>query len=384
MRTLTSYRLGDRDDAVRHVRTMLTALEGNRQGHAASAARRQSPDFDAALDSGIRAFQQQRGLIVDGVVGNETWEALYAASRRLGDRLLSLASVPFQGDDVADLQDRLLHLGFDCGRADGVFGRRTEAALAMFQRERMLMDDGVCGPLTLRDLLQNLGRHVRGGNPNELREDIRLRRQGPSSAGRLVVIDAGHGGDDTGYVANGIIERDVVADIAERLTGRLIVSKIDVLPTHAVTESPSETRRAASANRAGASAVVSLHLDASPSAAQHGVATYFFGSTADRGSVVGARLADLVQREIISRTDLMDCRTHPKTWELLRLTRMPAIRLEAGFVSNSDDASRLADPGFRDTLADALHAAVQRLFLPQELDQPTGAIRLPAGFFAHR
>ena len=199
-----------------------------------------------------------------------------------------------------------------------------------------------------------------------------------------MVIDAGHGGDDPGWTLNGIIERDVVQDIADRLTGRLLASGVDVLPTHGASESPSEARRAQAANQAGASAVVSLHLDSSASPAHHGAATYFFGSTNDRGSVVGGRLADLVQREVVSRTDLLDCRTHPKTWELLRLTKMPAIRLEAGYASNPEDATRLADPGFRDALADALHAAVQRLFLPQELDQPTGAIRLPVGIFAGR
>lgn len=382
--TLTSYRLGDRDDAIGRIKTMLAATAADRAATTPAPGREQSPDFDSALDRRVRAFQQQRGLIVDGIVGNETWEGLVDAAQRLGDRLLSFSSMVHKGDDVADLQERLLHLGFDAGRADGVFGKRTESALRMFQAERGLFADGVCGPLTLRDLLTVLGQHIRGGNPNELREDVRLRRQGPFSAGRLVVIDAGHGGTDTGFTGNGIVERDIVHDIAERLTGRLLPSGVEVLPAHGLQESPSEAHRARAANQAGASAVVSIHLDSAESPAHHGAATYFFGSSPDRGSVVGARLADLVQREVVSRTDLLDCRTHPKTWELLRLTKMPAIRLEAGFVSNPDDASRLADPGFRDALADALHAAVQRLFLPQELDQPTGAIRLPLGVFAGR
>ena len=70
----------------------------------------------------------------------------------------------YVGDDVAALQDRLLELGFDAGRVDGVFGDETEAALREFQREYGLLADGTCGPATLKALRQ-LGRTVVGGRP---------------------------------------------------------------------------------------------------------------------------------------------------------------------------------------------------------------------------
>jgi len=103
--------------------------------------------YDDATEHAVRLFQQRRGLSVDGIVGPETYRAINAAKFRLGDRLLSLSSGhPFVGDDVAALQDRLLELGFDAGRPDGVFGARTESALRSFQREYGLLPDGSCGP----------------------------------------------------------------------------------------------------------------------------------------------------------------------------------------------------------------------------------------------
>ena len=93
-------------------------------------------------------------------------------------------------------------------------------------------------------------------------------------------------------------------------------------------------------------------------------------------SAAGERFAGLVQREIVARTDLRDCRTHAKTWDLLRYTRMPAVRIELGYVTNPDDAARLGDPDFRDVVAEAIVVAVQRLYLPSELDSPTGVLRL--------
>ena len=137
-----------------------------------------------------------------------------------------------------------------------------------------------------------------------------------------------------------------------------------------------ETERAAFANSTNADVVISLHVDGSEDRQPHGVATYYFGALVNGHSAAGERFAGLVQREIVARTDLRDCRTHAKTWELLRYTRMPAVRVELGYVTNPDDAARLGDPDFRDVVAEAIVVAVQRLYLPSELDPPTGALRI--------
>jgi N-acetylmuramoyl-L-alanine amidase len=81
---------------------------------------------------------------------------------------------------------------------------------------------------------------------------------------------------------------------------------------------------------------------------------------------------------VCARTDLMDLRAHPKTWDLLRRTRMPAVRMELGYLTNPGDAARLSDPAFRDVLAEAIVAAVQRLYLPPDDDTETGSLRIPA------
>ncbi len=71
---------------------------------------------------------------------------------------------------------------------------------------------------------------------------------------------------------------------------------------------------------------------------------------------------------------MRDCRTHAKTWDLLRLTRMPAVRVDAGYLTSPADRERLIDPRFRDRLVDAILAAVQRMYYPMEADVPTGSI----------
>jgi N-acetylmuramoyl-L-alanine amidase len=333
-------------------------------------------EYDDATERAVRLFQQRRGLSVDGIVGPETYRAIHAARFRLGDRLLSLSpSHPFVGDDVAALQDRLLELGFDAGRADGVFGARTEAALRSFQREYGLLADGSCGPSTLRALRQ-LGRLVVGGRPQQLRETEVLHRSGSSLAGKVVVIDPGHGGADRGATGHGLDEAAVAEDLAGRFEGRLQASGVRTLLTRGPDSCPTDADRADLANTAAADLLVSLHCDRSASAEPNGVAAYHYGTGAGTTSTVGEQLASLVQREVVARTDLLDCHVHAKTWELLRLTRMPAVRLELGHLTSPRDAARLADPAFRDVVAEALLVAVQRLYLPADLDPPTGVLRL--------
>src|SRR5919108_5654338 len=154
-------RRGDSDPAVVEMRAMLrrfgllTDTPGGRGDKV----------FDADVEQAVREFQQQRGLITDGIVGPATWRALREAGWRLGDRMLALMiSSPMSGDDVVALQERLLELGYDPGRPGGVFNEQTEAALRKFQREYGLVPDGLCGPATLRSLRQ-LGRKVTGGRP---------------------------------------------------------------------------------------------------------------------------------------------------------------------------------------------------------------------------
>lgn len=334
-----------------------------------------SGGFDDSVELAVRHFQQHRGLSVDGIVGPETFATLVAARWRLGDRvLMHTPSAPMVGDDVMSLQQQLLELGYDLGRADHLFGGVTERALRGFQRDFGLRPDGICGPSTLRALKQ-LARRVVGGRPQVLRDMAAVATAGPNLPGKRIVIDPGHGGADTGAVVGGAVEAELVWDVATRLEGRLQALGATALLTRSGGTAPSDADRAGFANSVGADLVISLHVEAIDSPLGNGVAAYYFG-TADSASWIGERLADLAQREIVARTGMQSVRTHAKSWTLLRLTRMPAVRIEIGYLSSPIDRARLMDPGFRDTVAEALLIAVQRLYLPTEADQPTGVMQI--------
>ncbi len=370
---LTPIRPGEHHPAVREVRRKLRSI-----GALPSEPPSDLDLYDELMEQAVRHFQQERGLVANGVVDATTYRVLDEARWRLGDRLLyPLPPRPMAGDDVGALQRRLAELGFDVGRIDGEYGIRTVAAVRELQRNVGLPPDGTCGPATFKALAR-LAPLVTGGQPDVLRARELLREAGPRLSGKRMVIDPGHGGRDPGVVAHGLVEAEITADLAARIEGRLAATGVQVWLTRgtSATGGVPDAERAATANATGADLVLSLHVDGSTSPHPQGVATYYYGRDQASSSALGEHLASLVQREIVARTDLLDCRSHAMTWELLRRTRMPAVRVDVGYLSNAHDAARLADPAFRDVVAEAIVVALQRLYLPAESDPHTGTLRL--------
>jgi N-acetylmuramoyl-L-alanine amidase len=364
--TPTLLRQGDSGPGVSDIRERLRRL-----GFCEAPGRHVAFDsFDEGLADAVRAFQQHRGIPVDGIVGPQTFRHLDEARWSLGDRVLLFnPGHLMSGDDVLNLQQRLVNLGFDCGRPDGVFGVATDSALREFQRNVGVPSDGMCGPDTYR-ALQRLARTVGEGElAAPLRERLTWDAVRSGVAGKVIVLDPG-GADADERLAQ--VEADIIADVVARLEGRLAAVGTQVLLTRPATPTlVEENRRASFANEVGADLVVSLHVERVELPDANGIATFYFGDP--RGgphSYSGRHAAELMHEQVCQRTDLTDCRTHPRTWDLLRLTRMPAVWMELGYLSHPRDAARLADPRFRDAVADGLAAAVIAYFSPEDVDDP--------------
>lgn len=385
---MSSLRHGDRGAAVAEIRAALSALGllGGPDDDLTTGRHIVADLFDDALDQAVRAFQQHRGLLVDGIVGEATYRALKEASYRLGARtLMHQFGAPMYGDDVATLQARLQDLGFYTGLVDGHFGLQTHHGLTSYQREYGLYPDGICGPETLRSLYF-LGSRVTGGSPHAIREEELVRRSGPRLSGKRVIIDPGRGGSDHGLIMNGpegpISEADILWDLASRLEGRMTAIGMDTFLSRPANRSPSDAERAATANTVGADLMISLRCATHASPSANGVASFHFGNSHGSVSTIGRNLADFIQREVVARTGLRDCRTHGRTWDLLRLTRMPTVQVDVGYVTNPRDRDLLVSNHTRDAIAEGILAAVKRLYLLGKNDRPTGTFTF-AELLAH-
>jgi N-acetylmuramoyl-L-alanine amidase len=350
-------RSGDHGERVRDVQARLVALGFNVEtreieGHA----------FGESTEATVRGFQQERGLLVDGVVGPGTWEELVEAGYALGDRVLYLRSPNVRGDDVRALQRRLNLLGFDPGREDGIFGDQTAQAVRDFQLNVGLRPDGIVGPTTLEALDRLLAAPVRGPGRTAVRETETLRAGRGSLVGRTVAVDPGHGPDDPGAVGpSGVREADATFRLAERLAEELRARGAAPRLLRRAEEDPDPSQRAARANEAGADALLSIHLNSHEDPSAEGSSSYFFGRLGS-SSMAGAALAELIQDELTAAIGLRNGRAHPKSFPILRETRMPAVQAEPCFITNPKEEQLLAEEPFVREVARALAIALERFF----------------------
>lgn len=116
--------------------------------------------FGETTELAVTVFQFRVFLNDDGIVGHKTWEALYLGQRPN----LPVLHLGSSGDDVAKIQNVLKfnsivreYMGFDgyyFGAIDSDFGVKTEEALKAFQEDRELLEDGVIGAKTWKELMQ--------------------------------------------------------------------------------------------------------------------------------------------------------------------------------------------------------------------------------------
>lgn len=176
------YRVGDQGPAVRDIQDRLAALGFEANGDARA-------EFADGTKQAVVEFQKAKGLDADGIVGPDTWRALYEAGYRLGDRILFMRRPMIRGEDVAELQSRLNSLGFDSGKVDGIYGSDTERAVLDFQVNRHLAEDGRVGPEVVTEI-----HLVTRGEMKEGRQSIRerewLRMLPATVAGARIFLDA--------------------------------------------------------------------------------------------------------------------------------------------------------------------------------------------------
>jgi peptidoglycan hydrolase-like protein with peptidoglycan-binding domain len=99
--------------------------------------------FGTKTEQAVKAFQQDRGIGVDGIVGDITWLNIDEAD--MSNPTIRKGS---KGNPVRRAQKRLTLGGWDTGGVDGIFGSSTETAVKRFQHDQGLTQDGIVGPQT--------------------------------------------------------------------------------------------------------------------------------------------------------------------------------------------------------------------------------------------
>ena len=198
-------------------------------------------------------------------------------------------------------------------------------------------------------------------------ESVMSEQVSSSTNSFTVVIDAGHGGFDSGKVGvDGTLEKDVNLKIAKKLEKLLRAADINVIMTRTedqglYEESSDNKKRQDMANRvmrmneANAHCIVSIHQNSYPEESVDGAQVFYY-----TGSDTGQALAALIQTELITDVDPLNHRVEKSngSYYLLKNASAPIVIVECGFLSNWEESKKLVDDAYQQKLAWAIHMGI--------------------------
>ncbi|MCD4669054.1 MAG: peptidoglycan-binding protein [Actinomycetia bacterium] len=320
--------------------------------------------FGERTGDAVKKFQQDRSLLVSGIVDQETWQELVDASHKIGDRLLYLKNPPFRGDDVRTLQLWLKTLGFYPYNENGIFCERTLRALVEFQDNMNIEDDGIAGERTLNHLM-GLKRIITSKKTSNFPYINNRNRRNPGIK-NSIMLDCNPGPED-------LDSRDNSED-AESLNDRIyICSNIIGFCREMLTEcgyrvqtsfGDSKNRetllfdRIANANSSGADYLISINLNHSSDRGANGCSCYYFRGLKSY-SIGGFQLANEIQDQLVSGLGILDCRVHGANYAILKNTEMISVVVEPAFISNKKQRKEIENTGYQRKMSEKIAGAIK-------------------------
>jgi N-acetylmuramoyl-L-alanine amidase len=203
-----------------------------------------------------------------------------------------------------------------------------------------------------------------------------MRRNATPSPFTLVVLDPGHGGQDSGAMCGTILEKDLTLDVAQRVDRLLQSQGVATLMTRLGDSYVSLQDRAAVTNRARDCIFVSIHFNESKKVVS-GVETYyaehqtapaprlvswipfFQGPAAENPTLASQSLARFIQEAMVARTKAPDRGTKSEQLFVIANVGVPAVLVEAGFL-NKEDIAKVESNDYRDQMAAAISEGILR------------------------
>ncbi|MGH8091852.1 MAG: N-acetylmuramoyl-L-alanine amidase family protein [Chthoniobacterales bacterium] len=192
----------------------------------------------------------------------------------------------------------------------------------------------------------------------------------------VVVLDPGHGGQDSGAMCGTMLEKDLTLDIALRAALLLRADGFATVMTRDTDRYVSLAERASLGNREDNSLFVSIHFNDSGSEVASGVETYYAQQSARPGFLwwlpflqrteaspllpKSESLANCLQTALVARTSAVNRGIKAGQFYVIANVQHPAALVEGGFLTNKSDVARLATVEYRQELAAAIHDGVDR------------------------
>lgn len=168
--------------------------------------------------------------------------------------------------------------------------------------------------------------------------------------GKTVYIDAGHGGEDSGAVGNGLFEKDINLAVSEHVTAKLKEEGANPVASRSDDHFLTLEERVAKASANQADLFVSIHVNSGVASAS-GTETYFQSDYEGENS---RRLASDIQSQLVSSLQTRDRGVKESDFYVITYSQMPSVLAELGFITNSSDADKLGSEEYQQKPADAI------------------------------
>ena len=183
---------------------------------------------------------------------------------------------------------------------------------------------------------------------------------------RIICIDPGHGGKDPGAVNGECQEKRLALKIAYKLTDKITQYDFKVLPTRQGDKYVSLQERCDMANKCNCDIFVSIHINSASNPAANGIETLCYEEFQSKN------LAKYIQKALISATGAKDRGVKiTNMLYVLNNTKMPAVLVEVGFISNQEDLELLIDDYYQDKIAGAIALGICDYFQIQTKNKVT-------------
>ncbi|WP_208587945.1 N-acetylmuramoyl-L-alanine amidase family protein [Gracilibacillus suaedae] len=185
-----------------------------------------------------------------------------------------------------------------------------------------------------------------------------------------IFLDPGHGGQDPGAVANGLQEKVLVLDIAKRIEKKLKgYPGIQVKLSRTTDKFLSLSERANLANSWGADYFISVHINAGGG---DGYEDFIYNRTSSEATKANQ---NIMNTEVVKETSFDNRGKKQANFAVLRLTSLPAILTENGFIDDKSDANKLKSANFRDRVAHGHVNAIVKVFGLNKSKKPAKPIQ---------
>ncbi len=180
----------------------------------------------------------------------------------------------------------------------------------------------------------------------------------------IVVLDAGHGGHDTGAMSQGYVEKSITLDIVNRVMALLENDpNIKGYATRTTDFYPSFEDRNNLGNTVG-DLFVSVHINSASSEKANGTEVFYYNMddvSSSRG-ISSSLLAGTLLENLLEKLESFDRKVKRENFIVLRQSTVPATLCEIGFITNVEEGAKLNSPEYRQLAAEAIYESFKELF----------------------